>query len=314
MGCCWSTASGEAEGDDEVEDAAEAPDDGGEPDEGEEDDADEEDVTDEDNVFAVGGKICTISIGACLCSSDDLLLGEFSGVLVTNVIVAPDDGKGGRVLSMALNSLSGTRWSLLGLVLLPPIAVLLSLLLFNGLLLLETFKAPSVLLVLTDSSYSSDEDGVDSEDEDWIGKRFRDSGCCNGRSVATCAATGARVGCCCCCWRWICSGVRSATKATVLASEESKDTVASSRVFVIAFVVVVVFAESRTASSGCDSGPSSPVLVRDDGDSDETVVGDDDEEAEISTSVDSSSSSAPRIDDNNDDDAVVVVVVVDAVV
>lgn len=208
--CCWSTASGDAEGDDEVEDATDAADEGGEPDEGvEEDEDDEEDVTsDEDNVFAVGGKICTISIGACLCCSSDLLplVGEFSGVLVTNVTV---EEPGGRALSIALNSLSGTTVVL-------PIAVLL---LLSLILLLETFKAPSVLLVLlTDSSYSSDEDGVDSEDEDWIGKRFRD--CSTGKSVATCAATGARVGCCCCCcWRWICSGVRSATNATVLASE-----------------------------------------------------------------------------------------------
>lgn len=43
------------------------------------------------------------------------------------------------------------------------------LLLFNWLLLEETFKAPSVLLltVVRDSSkYSSEEDGVDSEDDD----------------------------------------------------------------------------------------------------------------------------------------------------
>lgn len=189
-----------------------------------------------------------------------------------------------------------------------------------------------LLVVFTDtSSYSSDEDGVDSEDEDWIGKRFR--GCCCwsivGRSVATCAAaTGAtRVGCCGCCWRWICSGVRSATNATVLASEESRDVIA----FVAAVVVVVVDC-SPSPASGCggDSGPlSSPpavpvpvpmlLLVRDDGDSDDTVVGDDDEEAESSTSVDSSSSSAPMIDDEDDgkdaaDAAVVVVEVVVAIV
>lgn len=42
------------------EDDEEAPDDGEEGD-------DEEDVIDEDNVFAVEGKICTISIGACRC-------------------------------------------------------------------------------------------------------------------------------------------------------------------------------------------------------------------------------------------------------
>lgn len=208
--CCWSTASGDAEGDDEVEDAAEAADEGGEPDEGVDEDEDdvEEDVTsDEDKVFAVGGKICTISIGACLCCcSSDLLVGEFSGVLVTNVTV---EQPGGRALSIALNSLSGT--------VVLPIAVLLLWLLLLLILLLETFKAPSVLLVvlLTDSSYSSDEDGVDSEDEDWIGKGFRDGSA--GKSVAACAVTGARDGCCCC--RWICSGVRSATNGTVLASE-----------------------------------------------------------------------------------------------
>lgn len=183
-----------------------------------------------------------------------------------------------------------------------------------------------LLVVFTDtSSYSSDEDGVDSEDEDWIGKRFR--GCCCwsivGRSDATSAATGAtRVGCCGCCWRWICTGVRSATNATVLASEESRDVI----VFVVAVVVVDC---SPFPASGCggDSGPlSSPpavpvpmlLLVRDDGDSDDTVVGDDDEEAESSTSVDSSSSSAPMIDDEDDGkdaaDAAVVVEVVVAIV
>lgn len=181
-----------------------------------------------------------------------------------------------------------------------------------------------LLVVFTDtSSYSSDEDGVDSEDEDWIGKRFRACCCCwsivVGRSDATSAATGAtRVGCCGCCWRWICSGVRSATKATVLASEESRDVIT----FVVA-VVVVDCSPSRASGCGGDSGPlSSPpavpvpvpmlLLVRDDGDSDDTVVGDDDEEAESSTSVDSSSSSAPMIDDEDDgkDAAVVVEVVV----
>lgn len=35
------------------------------------------------------------------------------------------------------------------------------------------------MLLFTDSSYSSDEDGVDSEDEDWIG-RFLDCSCSNG--------------------------------------------------------------------------------------------------------------------------------------
>lgn len=90
--CCWSTASGETEGDDEVEDDDEVPVDEEDPDEGEDD---EEDVTDEDNVFAVEGKICTISIGACPGSSD-LPLGEFSGVLVTNVAATP----GGRALSI----------------------------------------------------------------------------------------------------------------------------------------------------------------------------------------------------------------------
>lgn len=83
------------------DDEEEEPDDDDD-DDGEEGD-DEEDVTDEDNVFAVEGKICTISIGACRCSSD-LLLGEFSGVLVTRVAVEP----GGRALSMELNSLAGT--------------------------------------------------------------------------------------------------------------------------------------------------------------------------------------------------------------
>lgn len=184
-----------------------------------------------------------------------------------------------------------------------------------------------LVVMFTDtSSYSSDEDGVDSEDEDWIGKRFRACCCCwsivVGRSDATSAATGAtRVGCCGCCWRWICSGVRSATNATVLASEESRD--------VIAFVVAVVVVDcSPSPASGCggDSGPlSSPpaavpvpmlLLVRDDGDSDDTVVGDDDEEAESSTSVDSSSSSAPMIDDEDDgkDAADAAVVVVEVVV
>lgn len=88
------------------EDDEEAPDDGEEGD-------DEEDVIDEDNVFAVEGKICTISIGACrcccccCCSSDLLLMGELSGVLVTKVGVEPG-GKGGRALSIELNSAAGT--------------------------------------------------------------------------------------------------------------------------------------------------------------------------------------------------------------
>lgn len=193
--CCWSTASGETEGDDEVEDVDDGPDDDDDEEEAEDgEDDDEENVIDEDNVFAVEGKICTISIGAGLCSSD-LLQGEFSGVLVTSMAVEPGR-RCGRALSIELNSLSATGLSLLVLL---PIAVVLLLLLFGCLLLLETFKAPSVLLVLTDSSYSSDEDGVDSEDEDWIGRRFRGCCCSTDGSDATCAATGARVGCCCCC-------------------------------------------------------------------------------------------------------------------
>lgn len=87
-----------------------------EPDEGEDDD-------EEDNVVAVEGKICTISIGACLCSSSSALQpGERSGVLVTKVAV--EAANGGRALSIALNSVAVSRCSLL------PIAVLL-LLLFN---------------------------------------------------------------------------------------------------------------------------------------------------------------------------------------
>lgn len=104
--CCWFAASGDTEGDDEVEDADEVPDGEGEPDEGEDDD--EEDVTEEDNVVAVEGKICTISIGACLCSSSSALpLGKRSGVLVTNVAV--DVANGGRALSIELNSLAVSR-------------------------------------------------------------------------------------------------------------------------------------------------------------------------------------------------------------
>lgn len=103
--CCWVTASGDTEGDDEVEDADDVPDEEGEPDEGEDDD--EEEVIEEDNVVAVEGKICTISIGACLCSSSTLLLGKRSGVLVTNV--ADDVGNGGRTLSIELNSFAVSR-------------------------------------------------------------------------------------------------------------------------------------------------------------------------------------------------------------
>lgn len=104
--CCWSTASGETEGDDEVEDADDVPDDEEEPDEGEDDD--EEDVIEEDNVAAVEGKICTISIGACPCSSSSALqLGERSGVLVTNVAVPVTNG--GRALSIELDSFAVSR-------------------------------------------------------------------------------------------------------------------------------------------------------------------------------------------------------------
>lgn len=101
MACCWSTANGETEGEDEVEDADDVPDDEEEPDAGEDDD--EEDVIEEDNVVAVEGKICTISIGAWLCSSSSALqLGERSGVLVTNVAVGA--AKGERALSIKFNS------------------------------------------------------------------------------------------------------------------------------------------------------------------------------------------------------------------
>lgn len=105
-GCCWSTASGETEGEDEVEDADDVTVDEEEPDEGEDDD--EKDVIEEDNVVAVEGKICTISIGACICSSSSALqLGERSGVLVTNVAV--EAANGGRALSIELNSFVVSR-------------------------------------------------------------------------------------------------------------------------------------------------------------------------------------------------------------
>lgn len=141
-----------------------------------------------------------------------------------------------------------------------------------------------MLLVVTGSSYSSDEDGVDNEDEDWIGIWFR------GCSKHT--ATGASFCCCCCCCVGGCETLSSANATAALASD------GSAALIVVLVLVTVVAIDSESTSvlfaSGCDS-PSFPVpmlLTRDDGESDETVVGDDDDEGEISTNVDSSSSSA----------------------
>lgn len=100
------------------------------------------------------GKICTISIGAssfCVLVADAAADAAGSllpcGTLCCSVVAAASE------VTDCCGSIG--------------IAVLL--LLFNWLLLEETFKAPSVLLltVVRDSSkYSSEEDGVDSEDDD----------------------------------------------------------------------------------------------------------------------------------------------------
>lgn len=112
----------------------------------------------------VEGKICTISIGAsasCFCDwlglVDAAAAGGGSGSLLP--CVAPCETLCCSEVAAA-SEVAADGCSI-------DIAVVL--LLFNWLLLEETFKAPSVLLltVVRDSSkYSSEEDGVDSEDDD----------------------------------------------------------------------------------------------------------------------------------------------------
>lgn len=119
---CWSTASGETEGDDEAEDV----DDVTEGEAGEEaDDVDDEDIVDEDSL--AGGKICTISIGAFLSSCcgvfSCLLLGARSGVIVATIVI--DSGDGGRTLSAQLAAVvTCSLWDI-------AVLLLLLLLLFN---------------------------------------------------------------------------------------------------------------------------------------------------------------------------------------
>lgn len=101
------------------------------------------------------GKICTISIGA---SSFCVLVADAAADAAGSLLPCGTLCCSGVAAASEVTDCCGS----IG------IAVLL-LLLFNWLLLEETFKAPSVLLltVVRDSSkYSSEEDGVDSEDDD----------------------------------------------------------------------------------------------------------------------------------------------------
>lgn len=100
------------------------------------------------------GKICTISIGA---SSFCVLVADAAADAAGSLLPC------GTLCCSGVAAASEVTDCCVSI----GIAVLL--LLFNWLLLEETFKAPSVLLltVVRDSSkYSSEEDGVDSEDDD----------------------------------------------------------------------------------------------------------------------------------------------------